>query len=187
MMQPNASVAEVQAGEYMRGCPMLLQCLECQASSDACPTILPCVWSFRARSIERKWRFPSEPSKNGPENSERVAGARWASRRRAWRRSCHPRGGAAILHCHSTLSFYTVILHCHSTLPLAVIGCHSLGICTVSLLPRLSFSGEMTAPPARPDPAPRHPVRRRGRRARRPRGPGGAAAGGAGRESERGS
>jgi hypothetical protein len=35
----------------------------------------------------------------------------------------------------ATLSFYTVI------------GCHSLGICTIALLSLLSFSAEMTVPP----------------------------------------
>jgi hypothetical protein len=37
--------------------------------------------------------------------------------------------------------------YCHSTLLLAVIGCHSLGIYTVTLLALLSFSGEMTVSP----------------------------------------
>jgi hypothetical protein len=37
-------------------------------------------------------------------------------------------GDTAILHCHFTMSVYTVILHCQSTLSLAVIGRHSLGI-----------------------------------------------------------
>jgi hypothetical protein len=44
-------------------------------------------------------------------------------------------GGTIILHCHSTLSFYTAIEY------------HSLGIHTVILLPLLSFSVKMTVLP----------------------------------------
>jgi hypothetical protein len=36
---------------------------------------------------------------------------------------------------------------CHSTLSLTAIGCHSLGIHTLILLPLLSFSAKMTVPP----------------------------------------
>ena len=34
--------------------------------------------------------------------------------------------------------------HCHSTLPLAVIGCHSLGVHTPILLPSMSLAVQMT-------------------------------------------
>ena len=37
--------------------------------------------------------------------------------------------------------------HCHSTLSSAVVGCHSLGIYIVVLLPLLSLSVKMTASP----------------------------------------
>jgi hypothetical protein len=49
------------------------------------------------------------------------------------------------------------VLHCHSTLALTAIGCHSLGICTLILLPSPSLSAKMTTSPSATARAHQHP------------------------------
>jgi hypothetical protein len=80
-------------------------------------------------------RCPASPSRTArPLRATRPRGPRGGGRPTARTRPSHRRSQVPTpgRHCHSTLS---------------VVGCHSLGICTVILLSLLSFSVKMTVSP----------------------------------------
>jgi hypothetical protein len=79
-----------------------------------------------------------------------------------------PRGGTAILRCHSTLSFiHSFILRCHSTMSSAVIDCYPFGIHVPILRSVRPCAARMTVPPAARQARRRDARRRALRRAER--------------------